>query len=71
MIAKFVGQRTQNMILPCPACHEYIAFLKFTTKADLKCPWCNERLRLVVDMENYCSKDGTKLVTYGSHWDES
>lgn len=57
----------------CPVCEEWIEILPTTTTDDFRCPWCNERLRLDVDVDNYGmsnQKDLSKLVTFGSHWDD-
>lgn len=61
-----------NPSYECPVCGEWIEILSTTNKANMNCPWCNERLRLDVDAEfdNGSWRDLSKLVTAGSHWDD-
>ncbi len=57
----------------CPKCGEWIEILPTTETDDFKCPWCNQRLRLDVDYDNprmSNQRDLSKLVTFGSHWDD-
>lgn len=62
-----------NPSYECPKCDEWIEILPTTQRDDFKCPWCGQRLRLDVDVDNYGTenqRDLSKLVTAGSHWDE-
>ena len=59
----------------CPVCDEWISVTLDSENIDtndLKCPWCKTRLRLDADaeFENGSWRDLSKLVTFGSHWDE-
>ncbi len=62
-----------NPSYECPVCHDWIEILPTTNKANMNCPWCNERLRLDVDYDNpgmSNQRDLSKLVTLGSHFDD-
>ncbi len=62
-----------NPSYECPKCDEWVEILPTTNQDDMHCPWCNERLRLDVDYDNpgmSNQRDLSKLVTFGSHWDD-
>ncbi len=62
-----------NPSYECPKCDEWVNILPTTNQDDMRCPWCNERLRLDVDYDNpgmSNQRDLSKLVTFGSHWDD-
>lgn len=64
--------KKMNPSYECPVCEEWVEILPTTPKDDFLCPWCQQRLRLDADAEfvNGSWRDLSKLVTFGSHWDD-